>query len=160
MRFARAAAPLRCRPPFPLLAVALCAVAGAVSAQVRIGGVASGSAVLAMSTEPDTLATAALAIANDGGAGRKLAFRITPSAGPCEAPTPVPWLMADPATGEIAAGAVATVSVYASGFAAASRRRTAFLCIGTGDADQSPSAVSVVLTIGGDASRGDVVERP
>jgi hypothetical protein len=68
--------------------------------------------------------------------------------------------MADPATGEIAAGAVATVSVYASGFAAASRRRTAFLCIGTGDADQSPSAVSVVLTIGDDASRGDVVERP
>lgn len=160
MRFARAAAPLRCRPPFPLLAVALCAAAGAASAQVRIVDAASASAKLAMSAEPDTLATAALAIANDGGASRKLAFRITPSASPCEAPTPVPWLMADPARGEIEAGAVATVSVYASGFAAASRRRTAFLCIETDDSGQPLRAVSVVLTIGDKASHGDVVERP
>ena len=152
MRFERAAAPLRCRPPFPLLAVALCAAAGAAFAQVRAGPGARVPARLALSAEPDALATAAFDLVNDGAAGSLLAFQITASSTRCEAPSPAPWLAVEPATVMIEAGTVATCSVYASAFAAAAARRTGFLCIATNDEARPLLALPVVLAIGSESA--------
>ena len=149
MRFAREAAPLRCRPPLPLLAVAFCAAAGAAFAQGHAQPRARiATQRLVLSAAPDALATASLVLANDGAAGSRLAFEITASSTACDAPSPAPWLAAEPASGAIDGGVVATSSVYASAFGAAAPRRLGFLCIATNDDAQPLLMLPVVLGIG------------
>lgn len=147
MKFEREAAPLRRRPPFPLPAVVLCAAVGAAFAQVGAGPSARMPAQLSLSAEPGTLATATFAIANEGAAGSRLAFEITPSSTSCDAPSPAPWLVVEPAAGMIEAGTVASCSVYASAFASAMPRRTGFLCVATNEAARPLQALQVALAI-------------
>jgi hypothetical protein len=149
MTFERKAAPLRGRPPFPLLAVAFLAAAGAAFAQDRAHPSARvATQRLVLSAEPDALATASLELANDGVAGSRLVFEITASSTACEAPSPAPWLAAEPASGTIDGGVFATSSVYASAFGAAAPRRLGFLCIATNDDARPLLMLPVVLTIG------------
>jgi hypothetical protein len=151
MTFERTVVRLRCRPPFALLAVALCAAAGAAGAAfapLRAGPGVRVPDRLALAAEQDALATAAFELANDGTPGSRLAFEITPSSTTCDAPSPAPWLVVEPTAGAIEAGAVATCSVYASAFGAAAPQRNGFLCIATNDPAQPLSALQVVLAIG------------
>ena len=148
------AARRRCRPPFPLLAVAVFAAAGAATGQAVAGSGASSLAGLALSAESNSLATAAIELSHAGAAGKRLAFSVTPSATACNAPSPIAWLAVEPSTGEIAAGAVAILSVYASAFGAVVPRRAGFLCIATGDGAPALREVPVVLTIEAGAPSG------
>ena len=148
MTFERIAAPLRRRPPSPLPAVALCAAAGAAFAQGTTGPAVVAIAELALRAEADALATASIALSRAGAPGRRITFRVTPSATSCDTPSPIAWLAAGPSTGEIEAGAIAILSVYASGFGAPAPRRTGFLCVSTDDDARAPREISVVLTVG------------
>ncbi len=144
----------RCRPPFPLLAVAVFAAAGAAPAQEVAASGASSLGGLALSAESNTLATAAIELPHAGAAGKRLAFTVTPSATSCNAPSPIAWLAVEPSTGEIAAGAVAILSVYASAFGAVAPRRAGFLCIATSDVARPLREMPVVLTIEAGAPPG------
>jgi hypothetical protein len=146
---------LRCPPPCPLLAVAMFAAAGTAPAQEVAASAAPPMAGLALSAESNSLATAAIELSNAGTAGKRLAFTVTPSATACHAASPIAWLAVEPSTGEIADGAVAVLSVYASAFGAVAPRRAGFLCIATGDAARPLREMPVVLTIKGRASPGE-----
>ena len=131
------------------------AAAGAASAQEVAGSGAPPLAGLALSAESNTLATAAIELSHAGAAGQRLAFTATPSATACNAPSPIAWLAVEPSTGEIAEGAVAILSVYASAFGAAAARRAGFLCIATSDAARPLRELPVVLTIQPGAPSGE-----
>jgi hypothetical protein len=143
----RIAAPLRCGPPLTLLAAAVFAAVGAACAQEVAGSGALGMGELALSAESNALATAPIELSHTGARGERLAFHVTPSATACDAPSPAAWLAVEPSSGEIEAGAVATLSVYASAFGVDAPRRVGFLCIATSDVARPLREMHVVLTI-------------
>jgi hypothetical protein len=147
MTFVRSAATVRRRPPFLPLAAALCAAASTAFARDATAPSVLAIAQLELAAEPDALATASIELSRAGAPGRRLAFRVLPSSTSCDSPSPIAWLVAEPSTGEIASGAVAVLSVYASAFGVSAARRTGFLCVATDDEAHAPREIVVVLTI-------------
>ncbi|ANB16843.1 hypothetical protein [Dokdonella koreensis] len=100
-----------------------------------------------LTLEIGTSGSRTLTLANAGQPGSLLHYRLTETAGSCDAPGDVAWLRAAPLQGQIAAGASAALTLDVDTAGLALGDHAASLCIATSDPDQPRITVPIALSI-------------